>query len=98
VPAYPSPIYWPGEPGAFNYRLRRDHSEWKYDSQGNAKPDKKYSGPPKSDNRLYISPGVTLDQLSDVSIPIALVEGEKKAISLWGLARRTPFSNSTVDD
>jgi hypothetical protein len=81
------PYYWPGEPGAFNYRLRRDHPDLKYDGQGNAKPDKKYLGPPKSGNRLYIPPGVTVDQLSDVSIPIALVEGEKKAIALWGLAR-----------
>ncbi len=54
------PYYWPGEPGAFNYRLRRDHPDWKYDGQGNAKPDKKYLGPPKGANRLYIPPGVTL--------------------------------------
>jgi hypothetical protein len=80
------PYYWPGDPLAFNYRLRRDHPDLKYDGQGNAKPDKKYLGPPKSGNRLYIPPGVTLDQLADTSIPIALVEGEKKAMSLWGLA------------
>lgn len=80
------PYYWPDEPGAFNYRLRRDHPDWKYDGQGNPKPDKKYLGPPKSGNRLYIPPGVTLDQLSDLSIPIALVEGEKKALALWRLA------------
>lgn len=80
------PYYWPGEPGAFNYRLRRDHPDWKYDGLGKARSDKKYLGPPKNGNRLYIPPGVTLDQLSDVSIPIALVEGEKKAMSLWRLA------------
>jgi hypothetical protein len=81
------PYYWPDEPWAFNYRLRRDHPDWKYDGQGNAKPDKKYLGPPKSSNRLYLPPGVTLDQLSDLSIPVALVEGEKKALALWRLAR-----------
>jgi hypothetical protein len=80
------PYYWPGEPWAFNYRLRRDHPDLKYDGQGNAKPDKKYLGPPRSGNRLYIPPGVTLGQLSDVSIPLALVEGEKKALALWRLA------------
>jgi hypothetical protein len=80
------PYYWPGEPGAFNYRLRRDRPDLKYDGQGNAKPDKKYLGPPKGANRLYIPPGVTLDQLGDVSILIALVEGEKKALALWRLA------------
>jgi hypothetical protein len=81
------PYYWPGEPGAFNYRLRRDHPDFKYNEQGKAKPDKKYLGPPKSANRLYVPPGVTLDQLSDPSISIALVEGEKKALALWRLAR-----------
>ena len=78
--------YWPGEPWPFNYRLRRDNPDWKYDGQGNAKPDKKYLGPPRSANRLYIPPGVTPDQVSDLSIPIALVEGEKKALALWRLA------------
>ena len=81
------PYYWPGEQGAFNYRLRRDHPDWKFDGRGNAKPDKKYLGPPKGANRLYIPLGVTLDQLSDLSIPIALVEGEKKAMALRRLSR-----------
>ena len=81
------PYYWPGEPGAFNYRVRRDHPDLKYDGQGNPKPDKKYLGPPKGANRLYIPPGFTLDQLSDLAIPIALVEGEKKALAVWRLAR-----------
>jgi hypothetical protein len=81
------PYYRPGDLLAFNYRLRRDHPDLKYDGQGNAKPDKKYLGPPKAANRLYIPPGVTLDQLADTSIPIVLVEGEKKALALWRLAR-----------
>src|ERR1017187_1713997 len=80
------PYYWPGDSCPFNYRLRRDKPDWKYDGQGNAKPDKKYLGPPRSGNRLYIPPGVTLDQVSDLSIPIVLVEGEKKALALWRLA------------
>ncbi|MCX6620881.1 MAG: DUF3854 domain-containing protein, partial [Acidobacteria bacterium] len=63
-----------------------DKPDWKYDGQGNAKPDKKYLGPPRSANRLYIPPGITLDQLSDLSAPIVLVEGEKKALALWRLA------------
>ena len=79
------PYYWPGEPGAFNYRLRRDHPDWRYDGQGNAKLDKKYLGPPKGANRLYVPPGLTLDQISDVSIPIALVEGEKRLWPYGGL-------------
>jgi hypothetical protein len=87
------PYYWPGESGPFNYRLRRDNPDWKYDGQGNPKPDRKYLGPPKGANRLYIPPGVTPEQLQDVTIPMVLVEGEKKALALWRLAwheRETP--------
>jgi hypothetical protein len=53
----------------------------------------KYLGAPGGANRLYIPPGVTLEQLPDPQIPIALVEGEKKALALWRLAnheRDTP--------
>jgi integrase len=79
--------YWPGEPGAFNYRVRRDNPDWTVGKDGKPKPDRKYLGPPNSGNRLYIPPGVTLEQLQDVTIPIAIVEGEKKALALWRLAR-----------
>ncbi len=79
--------YWPGDPDPFNYRLRRDNPEFKLGKDGKRRLDKKYLGPPGERNRLYIPPGVTLEQLNDVSIPIALVEGEKKALALWRLAQ-----------
>jgi hypothetical protein len=78
--------YWPGEPSPFNYRVRRDNPDWTVGKDGKPKPERKYLGPPKSGNRLYIPPGVTLEQLGDVTIPIAIVEGEKKAVALWRLA------------
>jgi hypothetical protein len=81
------PSYWPGEQYPFNYRLRRDNPDWTVGKDGKPKPDRKYLGPPNSGNRLYIPPGVTLEQLQDVTIPIAIVEGEKKALALWRLAR-----------
>jgi hypothetical protein len=81
------PYYWPGTHGAFNYRLRRDNPDWTTSKDDKPKPDKKYLGPPGAGNRLYIPPSVTLDQLNDVAIPIALVEGEKKALALWRLAQ-----------
>jgi hypothetical protein len=81
------PYYWPGEPYIFNYRLRRDNPDWKMGKDGKPKPEKKYLGPPKSTNRLYIPPGITPEQLQDVTIPIAITEGEKKALALWRLAR-----------
>ncbi len=80
------PYYWPGEPRPFNYRVRRDNPEYTVDKENRPKAHRKYLGPPNGANRLYIPPGVTLDQLSDVAIPIVLVEGEKKALALWRLA------------
>ena len=81
------PYYWPDEPGPFNYRLRRDNPEWTQSKSGELKPDGKYLGPPNSGNRLYIPPGVTSEQLQDVTNPIVIVEGEKKALALWRLSR-----------
>ena len=80
------PHYWPGESYPFNYRLRRDNPDWTVGKDGKPKPKAKYMGPPNGGNRLYIPVGVTQEQLADVSIPIALVEGEKKALALWRLA------------
>jgi hypothetical protein len=66
--------------------VRRDNPEWTTGKDGKPKPDKKYLGAPNSTNRLYIPPGVTLEQLQDLTIPVVIVEGEKKALALWGLA------------
>jgi hypothetical protein len=46
----------------------------------------KYLGAPGAANRLYFPPGVTLEQLADVTIPVVIVEGEKKALALCRLA------------
>jgi len=50
------PYYWPDEPGPHTHRVRRDNPDWKYNTEGKAKPDKKYLGAPGSANRLYIPP------------------------------------------
>jgi hypothetical protein len=80
------PYYWPGEPSVFNYRIRRDNPDWTFGKDGRPKTERKYLGPPNGANRLFVPPGVTVDQLADIEIPIALVEGEKKALALWRLA------------
>lgn len=80
------PYHWPGGRDAFNYRVRRDTPDWVAGSDGKPKLDRKYLGPPNSANRLYIPPPVRLDQLQDSSVPIAIVEGEKKSLALWHLA------------
>ena len=79
--------YWPGEPSPNNYRVRRDNPDLEYDKDGKPKQDKKYLGSPKSSNRLYIPPGITPEQLQDVTLPIVITEGEKKSLALWRLAQ-----------
>ena len=80
------PYYWPGDVSAFNHRIRRDNPDWTAGKDGKPKQQRKYMGPRNGSNRLFIPSGVTLEQLADVLIPIALVEGEKKALALWRLA------------
>jgi hypothetical protein len=77
--------YRPGEPAAYAHRIRRDNPEWT-EKAGKLKPLAKYLAAPGSANRLYIAPGITVEHLQDPAIPIALVEGEKKALALWRLA------------
>jgi hypothetical protein len=78
--------YWPGENAPNTYRLRRDNPEFEAGKDGELKPVAKYLGAPGGGNRLYIPPRVTVAQLADPTIPIVLVEGEKKALALWRLA------------
>jgi len=87
------PYYWPDGPHPFSYRVRRDHPELEAGKDGRLKQKGKYLGAPGGANRLYIPPGVTLEQLRDTARPIVIVEGEKKALALWRLAnyeRDTP--------
>ncbi len=81
------PYYWPGDASVFNYRIRRDNPDWTVGKDGTPKTERKYLGPPNGANRLFVPPGVTVDQLAGIEIPIALVEGEKKALALWRLAK-----------
>src|SRR5580700_7495556 len=77
--------YWPGELGPISYRLRRDKPDYTFGKDGKPKPVRKYLCAPGSGNRLFIPVGVLPEYLTNVSIPIIFVEGEKKAIALWRL-------------
>jgi len=81
--------YRPGNTSAHAHRIRRDNPEWT-EKDGSLKPQAKYLAAPGSANRLYIPPGVSVEQLQDSAIPIALAEGEKKALALWRLAHHDP--------
>jgi hypothetical protein len=78
--------YWPGETQPVSYRLRRDHPDVVAGAYGQLKLRGKYLGAPGGGNRLYIPPGITLEQLANVKIPLAIAEGEKKALALRRLA------------
>ena len=80
------PYYLPGAPYPHSYRIRRDNPEWAAGKDGKPKQERKYLSAPGSTNRLYFPPGVTRQQLEDVTIPIVIAEGEKKALALWRLA------------
>ena len=80
------PYYWPGEPSPISYRIRRDNPDLVQSLDGTMKQERKYLGAPGAANRLYVPPGVAPEQLADVTLPIIIVEGEKKALSLWRLA------------
>ena len=53
---------------------------------GKPKADGNTSSHPNAATVYSIPPGVTADQLQDATIPVAIVEGEKKALALWRLA------------
>jgi hypothetical protein len=63
------PYFLPGEPYPHSYRIRRDNPEWTEDKDGKLKQKGKYLGASGSSNRLYFPPGVTKEQLADVTIP-----------------------------
>ncbi len=73
-------------PGPFlvrSYRLRRDHPE--VDQAGKAR--EKYMAEPAAGNKLYFAPGTDPAWLDDASLPIVIVEGEFKTLSLSRLGR-----------
>ncbi|HEX5731564.1 MAG TPA: hypothetical protein VF131_01925 [Blastocatellia bacterium] len=62
--------------------LRRDEPDYEDD-----KAKGKYVGPPGRTNIFYVPVGVNREWLKDKSIPIIFVEGEKKCLALWRIAR-----------
>jgi hypothetical protein len=67
------------------YRLRRDNPEVEH-KNGQLKPRAKYLSPPGQPNFLYFPLATRPEWLHDVSLPVVLVEGEKKDIALHRLA------------
>src|SRR5262249_3130025 len=80
------PYIWPDSDGVREYRLRRDKPDIEFDAQGKPKDRNKYLSPPGRANLVYLVRGTPAEWLTDISIPLLMVEGEKKALSLWTLA------------
>src|SRR5713101_5235694 len=80
------PYIWPGEAHVREYRVRRDQPDIEYDRNGQPKEKAKYLSPPGRGNFLYFVPGTPAQWLEDVSVPVFLVEGEKKTLALSRLA------------
>lgn len=81
------PVYWPGDDTPKEYFLRRDHPPLEQSSNGTLKPSRKYLAPPGRGNRLLFGPGESPELLTDSTLPIVLVEGLKKTVAAWRLAR-----------
>jgi hypothetical protein len=80
------PYYMPGNDQPREYRLRRDRPDYKKQADGSLKEEAKYLSPPSSRNLAYFVPGTLPEWLQDTNLPLAIVEGEKKAIALFRLA------------
>ena len=80
------PYVLPGQNQIREYRLRRDHPDCEQDRSGRVKQKGKYLSPPGRSNLLYFVPGTSLEWLQSTNIPVAIVEGEKKALALFRLS------------
>jgi hypothetical protein len=77
------PYYHPGFESAVTFRLKRLNPDIE---AGTGKPKGKYVTFPGDRNHLYIPPGITKEHLADLSIPLAFMEGELKALAYRRLA------------
>lgn len=83
--AIPNVFPGPGEKPR-EWRLRRDQPDYEQKPDGTLKEKAKYVSPPGRSNLLFFPRGTPPEWLRDVSLPVLLTEGEKKAIALSRLA------------
>lgn len=80
------PVYAPGDDRPKEYILRRDHPPME-EHDGKLKPKGKYLLPPGRGNRLLFGPCESRDAWSNAALPVLIVEGVKKTVAAWRLAR-----------
>ena len=86
------PYVFPGSPEPREFRLRRDQPDIEIRSDGSRKEIAKYLCPSGSRSLLYVPPGVETALLTDTTLPLAITEGEKKALALFRLANHESLS------
>lgn len=79
------PYIRPGEDRPREFRLRLDNPPYELQPDGTRKPKGKYLSPPGARAMVYFPPGTRPEWLQDTSLPVCLLEGEKKALSLHDL-------------
>jgi hypothetical protein len=79
------PYLSPKDEFVHELRLRRDVPDFE-EQDGKPREKMKYVSPPRARNRLYFPPLVRQEFLDDVSLPIVIVEGEKKCLAMWRIA------------
>jgi len=67
------------------YRLRRDHPDFE-DKDGVSKERARYLSPPGQSPSFYVPPNLPPGWTRDASLPIVIVEGEKKSLAVDGLS------------
>lgn len=81
------PIFWSGQERPRENLLRRDHPDMEMNGDGKMKAKGKYLAPPGRSNILLMGPGESVDALTDPTVQIVMLEGPKKTIAGWRLAR-----------
>jgi hypothetical protein len=82
---------WPGGVDVRGSRIRRDEPEieveYTEDGREIRKEKNKYVAAVGSPNLLYFFPEMPAELLPDIKVPVLFVEGEKKCLCAWVLAR-----------
>ena len=76
------PYVWPGETRPRAYRIRRDSPDFEQRSDGSLRAKAKYLAEQGRGNLLYFVPGTPSEWLSEPSIPVLILEGEKKTLAV----------------
>jgi P4 family phage/plasmid primase-like protien len=76
------PYFLPGDPNVREYRLRRDIPDYEQEPDGTRKEKGKYLHPAGRGNIAYFPPGTKSEWLTDSTIRVVIVEGEKKSLAL----------------